>query len=263
MERESGAGPAAAEPRTRPRGGGGGQEAGHGGRGDQSEAFAKIHFMKQFVAALTSVPGNSMPNPDYEPLLADPSNPIRCDDCHDPATTGLDMNAMMRADPGSEAVEPYRRDPRFMIPLMQNWVARLNKLHADRLVKPVTCADCHAIDPSDFEKRLRVFPPLMVSFVNALREPPENKNPASGWKPLLKNPDAKTMHCAKCHGETGVKLEQNLSRFDLSRPDDYADNRAFMIQLMEAWVRRVNRDMKDDLVKAVTCIDCHETDPRK
>ena len=236
----------------------------HGGAGDRAQlSFAKVHFMKKFVKALTSTPTNMAPNPDYEPLLADPQNPIVCADCHDPGE--LDLERMMEQDPGYEKVERFRRAPMFMIALMEAWVDRLNQRHRDRLKKPVTCTDCHAIDPRDMGELFRVYPPLMVSFVNALKQPPRNKNPAPGWKPLLEDPATASMLCSACHGERGVQLERALDagRFDLSRPAKFADNKEFMIHLMEKWVERLNRDAKPLLTKAVVCVDCHDRDPRR
>lgn len=236
-------------------------DGGHSGARDAQAQMVKVHFMKKFVAALTGTPENMQPNPGYAPLLKDVSKPLRCASCH--TDTSLDMDKMKRADPGAAAADPYRRQPRFMIPLMEAWVGRLNKLHADRLTKPVTCTDCHAIDPRDGEKRLRVNAPLMVKFVKALKTKPENKNPATNWKPLLKDPKAKSMLCAVCHGNVGVAMERKLGELELERPAEFADNRDFMIHLMERWMKRLNRDAAFLLVKPVACIDCHETDPRR
>ncbi|MHC4548656.1 MAG: hypothetical protein ACYTEZ_07745 [Planctomycetota bacterium] len=236
--------------------------AGHGGdRAEQS--FAKVHFMKKFVKALTQEPDNMGPNPAYEPLLKDPAEPLVCADCHDPKV--LNLEAMLTQDPGHESVEPYRRSPRFMIPLMQNWVKRLNDRHAGRLRKEITCTDCHAFDPRNMAERVRIYPPLMVSFVKALKERPTNRNPARGWTPLLKAPDAANMLCAVCHGKTGQGLELAVKdgRLDLTRPDDFADNKRFMAHLMESWVERLNLRAKPLLVKTVVCLDCHDSDPRR
>ena len=38
---------------------------------------------------------------------------------------------------------------------------------------------------------------------------------------------------------------------------------AFMVTLMEHWVEKLNKQAKPLLTKAVTCIDCHDTDPRR
>ena len=234
-----------------------------GGADRVQRSFAKVHFMKKFVSALTSEPENMAPNPGYAPLLKDPEKPIACAACHDPAE--IDIERMAAQDPGPAKVERFRRSPRFMVPLMEAWVDRLNEQHGDRLKKPVTCTDCHAIDPRDMEERARVYPALMVAFVNALKQPPTNEDSAPGWKPLLKDPATMSMLCAECHGETGVMLEQALSAgsFDLARPEPYADNKEFMVHLMERWVTRLNRDVGPLLRKAVVCIDCHDRDPRR
>jgi hypothetical protein len=233
----------------------------HGGDGHET-SFAKVHFMRKFVAALTEAPQNLMPSPGYEPLLKKGAAMIRCTDCHtDPS---LDMEAMIANDPGDDAVQPFRMRRRgFMIPLMEKWVARLNKQHGDRLSKEVTCLDCHAQDPRDDAARNATLPPLMIRFVKALKEPPQNDNPAKAWKPLLKDATTASMLCATCHGQIGTSMEKNLASLDGPVPPEAKSNRAFMIRLMERWVRELNKRAKDQLVKAVACTDCHENDPRK
>jgi len=244
-----------------PHGGAMPSDSAHGG-GSQERAFAKVHFMREFVAALTELPKNLMPAVDYEPLLKEGAAEIRCADCH--TDKSLNMEGMIANDPGDEAVQPFRMQRHgFMIPLMEKWVARLNKLHADRLRKEVTCTDCHAIDPHEDEALNATIPPLMIRFVKALREPPENPNPAEGWKPLLKDPSTTSMFCGVCHGQVGLSMEKNIDALDGPEPPEVDENPQFMINLMERWVRELNKRMKDQLVKAVSCTDCHETDPRK
>jgi hypothetical protein len=241
-------------------GGGHGGDEGHGGEEGVEASFAKVHFMRKFVDALTEPPRNLMPKPDYAPLLKEGAEPIRCADCH--ADTTLNIEAMVANDPGDEAVERFRMMRRgFMIPLMEKWMARLNQRHAVRLRKEISCVDCHAIDPRDDEARFEVIPPLMVRFVKALRERPQNANPARSWRPLLKDPSGSSMLCSVCHASAGAAMERNIASFD--RPPPAGLDRQFMINLMERWVRELNVNMKDQLVKAVGCIDCHEIDPRK
>ena len=212
---------------------------------------AKAQFMREFVAALTAPPGNLMPAPGHAPLLREGAS-LRCADCH----PGKDYDAKLPGDElGEDALERFRMDREgFMVPLMEKWVARLNKRHADRLAKEVTCADCHAVDPRDDGARRATFAPLMAAFVKALTEPPGNSDPATTWRPLLKS--GESLSCAACHGR-----EMELAPAPPST-GPVAD-RAFMIRLMERWVRELNRRTKDKLVKAVGCIDCHEIDPRK
>ncbi|HEX5137030.1 MAG TPA: hypothetical protein VFY93_08670 [Planctomycetota bacterium] len=226
----------------------------HGSEGIE-KSIATIHFMREFVAALTDRPDNLLPNPGYEPLLKTGAAMIRCADCHtDPS---LNMEGMIASDPGDEAVEPFRMRRRgFMIPLMEKWVARLNKMHADRLRGEVTCLDCHAQDPRDDA----MMPPLMIRFVKALTAKPQNKNPAQGWKPLLK--ESAAVSCGTCHGQTGAAMEKNLASLDGPAPEA-AENHGFMVKLMERWVRELNKRAKDQLTKAVVCTDCHDVDPRK
>ena len=149
-----------------------------------------------------------------------------------------------------------------MIPLMEKWVDRLNKRNAANLRKAVTGTDCHLFDPRDDETRFSVLPPLMIRFVKALKERPTNQNPAANWKPLLKDPTTPAMLCSLCHVDTGKAMEQNLARFDRPPPKEFSQNKAFMANLMERWVHRLNREAKTYLVKAVVCLDCHDTDPR-
>jgi cytochrome c553 len=143
---------------------------------------------------------------------------------------------------------------------MENWVKRLNERHGDRLREPVTCRTCHAVDPRE---KNGVLPPLMASFVRALREKPANANPAKSWKPLLKDTESTSMLCSVCHGEIGTRMEQGLDFSRLQRPDAYADDKTFMVYLMEEWVAELNRKASDRLVKAVVCVDCHDADPRR
>jgi len=236
----------------------------HGGQGADraQQSFAKVHFMKKFVRALTEPPENMFPNSDYQPLLKEGGSPVACANCHDPKT--LNMEGMKKNDPGHEAVEPFRRQRRgFMIPLMQKWVDRLNKRNAKHLRKAVTCTDCHLFDPRDEQTRIAVLPPLMIRFVKALKERPANQNPAANWKPLLKDPATPAMLCSLCHVDIGKAMEQNLARFDKPPPKEYTQNKAFMVTLMERWVHRLNSEAKSYLVKAVVCLDCHDTDPRR
>ena len=225
------------------------------------QRVAKVHFMKKFVAALTTRPDNRFPAPAYEPLLKSGES-IACADCHDPDT--LDLDAMLKRDPGAAAVEPLRRKRRrFMIPLMEAWVERLNERHGAKLNRPVTCTDCHAWDPRSGEGK-RVLPALMANFVRALKEPPAIRDPASNWRPLLKDPETASMLCADCHGSSGEAMEGDLDRIvDPAAAARYAGDKRFMTHLMERWATRLNREMADQLVKAVVCIDCHDRDPRR
>jgi hypothetical protein len=203
------------------------------------------------------------PQTSYVPLLKEPARPIRCAECHD--SGGLDMEAMKRFDPGSEKVEKFRHSRRFMIPLMTKWVERLNARHAGRLIKPVVCTDCHLIDPRDDQTAVRVYPALMNSFLTALVEKPRNKQPASRWKPLLKDPKPGALTCAKCHGSTGEAMWQRVQsgEYNLVAPDEFRNNKEFMVHLMEEWVEELNHEAGDQLTKTVGCKDCHETDPRR
>jgi len=251
-----------AMPGTDPHGGAMPMDGAHGGGDGHDTTFAKVHFMRKFLAALTEQPQNLMPAADWKPLIKEGAAPLKCADCHDPSS--LNIEALIEADPGDEAVQPLRMRRRgFMIPLMEKWVARLNERHADRLTKEVTCADCHDQDPRDDEARNATIPPLMIKFVRALKEPPANENPAPGWKPLLKDPGTSSMLCATCHGQIGASMEKNLAALEGPPSAEAQENHQFMVNLMERWVRELNKRAKEQLVKAVVCTDCHEVDPRK
>lgn len=233
---------------------------GQGGEDRAMQSMAKVHFMKKFVAALVTKPENAHPSASWTPLVKDPASPIRCSDCHDP--NKIDVERMMSNDPGNDAVAPFRRKPMFMIPLMTKWVEKLNRLHAGRLRKEITCTDCHAIDPRE---KNEVYPYLMQRFVRALSDrPTTNKEPSSRWKPLLKEPAAGAVRCSTCHtGPTGPVMDKNFLQGDLPRPTKYVDDHALMVEIMDDWVETLNRTAGDSLTKVVECSDCHETDPRR
>ncbi|MGQ0613225.1 MAG: hypothetical protein ACT4PV_05750 [Planctomycetaceae bacterium] len=236
-------------------------------QGDRAaESAAKAHFMKKFVAALVSLPKNAKPNAAWSSPLLDPSNPISCQDCHDP--TRFNIEGMKQMDPGAEAVQSYRQNKRFMIMLMMNWVERLNREHGDRLETAVTCTTCHADDPSggmaERQQRAQDYSYFMTTFLRALEEKPAtNRGPAARWQPLLKEPG--TVRCSSCHkDEFGAAMDKNvLGARDLPRPPRLADDKVFMVDLMEKWVEKLNREARDQLTKVVVCQDCHENDPRR
>ncbi len=247
---------------------GGGAQDPHGGGAPQDRAAAsqaKAHFMKKFVAALSAMPQNRGPNPQWRSQLREGADPIECADCHDP--TKYNVEGMKASDPGSQAVEPFRKDPAFMIPLMRAWVKRLNARHSDRLVAPVTCTTCHEenpetkhLPPEQRQARAMAYAYFMKSFVEALSSAPTtNREPASGWKPLLKDPAGAPVKCSLCHT---ANMDGLLAQ-ELERPERLAREREWVAELMEQWVEKLNRLGGDRLTKVVTCLDCHERDPRR
>ncbi len=96
----------------------------------------------------------------------------------------------------------------------------------------------------------------------ALKRTPTNKEPAKSWRPLLK-PGEKSMLCAYCHGEVGARMEEFLPKLDLTRPAKYADDRDFMVNIMERWMKEANVELTDVLVKPLACLSCHDQDPRR
>lgn len=258
------------------------REAGGGGRGPEPRAarspsaervepeIAKVHFMKKFVAALRAPPRNAKPNPRWSSPLADPAAPVECRHCHD--ATQFDFDAMQASlDPGHEAVEPYRRDRTFMVPLMERWVERLNERAAERLRGVVTCATCHAEDPrgeAEAVRREAVYAYFMRSFLRALEERPTGmREPAERWRILVKEPGTAAVRCSTCHADaSGRELDARYLGAAGSRPprpEAFAADRAFMTELMERWVEKLNREASAALAKVVICQDCHEHDPRR
>jgi len=231
-------------------------EAGHGSEGGTDASIARIHFMKKFVAALTSKPQNAHPNPAWKSPMKAGAAPIQCTDCH--KSPDLDFNRMREMDPGAEAVNRFRHAPQFMIALMEKWTAKLNREMGDRLTGPVDCTTCHAVDPHD---KFQVYPAFMTRFVRALYEKPQNKEPASRWAPLVKDPASTPVKCSTCH--EGLTAMDRMMGQDLPRPEKYATNHAFMEELMTMWVEELNSKLGPLLTKVVVCGDCHETDPRK
>jgi hypothetical protein len=257
------------------------REPGGGGRGPAPHALparpaegaeaeiAKVHFMKKFVAALRSPPENAKPNPRWTSPLADSGDPIECRHCHD--ATQFDFDAMQaNLDPGREAVEPYRRDRSFMVPLMERWVERLNERNAERLRGVVTCTTCHAEDPrgaAEAVRREEVYAYFMRSFLRALEERPGSmREPAERWRVLVKEPGSAAVRCSTCHADaSGLGLDARYLGAAAARPprpEAFAADRAFMTKLMERWVEKLNHEAASALVKVVVCRDCHERDPR-
>jgi cytochrome c553 len=71
------------------------------------------------------------------------------------------------------------------------------------------------------------------------------------------------MLCSVCHGEIGGTMEKNLAQLTGKRMEKYAQDKDFMVLLMEHWVSKLNRKARHLLTKAVACVDCHEVDPRR
>ena len=66
-----------------------------------------------------------------------------------------------------------------------------------------------------------------------------------------------------CHGDSGVRMERAIKEGTLALDGERdALDRSEMVKLMERWMRQLNRHGRMRLVKAVRCVDCHETDPR-
>ena len=103
----------------------------------------------------------------------------------------------------------------------------------------------------------------MHAFASALVEPPKNPEPAARWRPLLKDSVAPERMCSLCHDAQGERM--GVAIRDGALPLDVAArelDREEMVELMEAWMRQLNRTGGHLLVKSVVCIDCHQADPR-
>lgn len=100
--------------------------------------------------------------------------------------------------------------------------------------------------------------PRMHAFVSALSERPQNAEPATQWSPLVTEP----VNCSTCH-ENGARMEADIAGGELtvgaSQPLEHEE----MVKLMEKWVRQLNRKADHLLRKAVVCLDCHDSDPRR
>jgi len=114
----------------------------------------------------------------------------------------------------------------------------------------------------------------MHAFSQALVKPPENSDPAPGWKPLLHDGSPDELLCSVCHGESGVAMQQAIADGSLKLDTPNLDvqgrtavspdwGQSEMVELMERWTRQLNRHARARLVKAVRCVDCHASDPRE
>ncbi len=114
-------------------------------------------------------------------------------------------------------------------------------------------------------ERAEAYAYLMTTFLRALREAPlTNKEPARDWTPLLRDPGLRQPLCSTCHSEPHIRALNRLAEAPaLPRPGILVDDRAFMVDLMQQWVSRLNRKAGKYLANAVSCIDCHERDPRR
>jgi len=100
---------------------------------------------------------------------------------------------------------------------------------------------------------------VMHAFVRALSERPENGDPSPRWTPLTTAP----VRCATCHGDSGADMEADIASGELDVSAGERPTHDDMVRLMERWVRRLNRDARHSLRKAVVCLDCHASDPRR
>ncbi|MEE8105063.1 MAG: hypothetical protein V3T86_05970 [Planctomycetota bacterium] len=103
---------------------------------------------------------------------------------------------------------------------------------------------------------------LMGRFVAALSEKPTSAEPSPRWAPLLAK-GAETIGCADCHPPPADAKAMAGWNDGVNAAEPFRSDKDFMIDLMEAWVSKLNDDMGDRLRKAVVCRDCHQRDPRR
>ena len=114
-------------------------------------------------------------------------------------------------------------------------------------------------------ERAEAYAYLMTTFLRALREAPlTNKEPARDWTPLLRDPGLRLPLCSTCHTEPNIRALDRLADAPaLPRPAFLVDDHDFMVDLMQRWVSKLNRNAGKYLASAVSCVDCHERDPRR
>jgi len=103
---------------------------------------------------------------------------------------------------------------------------------------------------------------LMAKFVAALSESPATGEPSPRWAPLL-SAASDTIRCVDCHAPPADASAMSGWNQGVDAAEPFRSDKDFMIDLMEAWVSRLNDDMGDRLRKAVVCRDCHARDPRR
>ena len=130
-------------------------------------------------------------------------------------------------------------------------------------------AALHADGEASWSLEERAMAARMDAFSRALVNPPENSDPAPEWRPLLRDGDAKELVCSVCHGDSGVAMQRAINDGSLNLDIPPGEGGAHdwghseMVELMERWTHQLNRHARERLVKAVRCVDCHASDPRR
>lgn len=122
----------------------------------------------------------------------------------------------------------------------------------------LTAAALYARRWAQWSEAERSMAPRMHAFVSALSERPGNADPAKQWTPLLTEP----VRCATCH-DNGARMEADIADGELAVESSQPLEHEKMVKLMEKWVRQLNRKADHLLRKAVVCLDCHDSDPRR
>jgi hypothetical protein len=104
---------------------------------------------------------------------------------------------------------------------------------------------------------------FMQHFVAALTSTPTNNNPNPKWSSPLKDAQGAKISCGDCHTKadmSGLPPQPSSPAIEKMHAD-----KAFMVDLMEKWVAKLNNPefgAKAKLKAEVTCTTCHATDPR-
>ena len=122
----------------------------------------------------------------------------------------------------------------------------------------LTAAALYARRWAQWSEAERSMAPRMHAFVRALSERPQNADPAKQWSPLLTEP----VSCSTCHAN-GARMEADIAGGELAVESSQPLEHEKMVKLMEKWVRQLNRKADHLLRKAVVCLDCHDSDPRR
>ena len=111
----------------------------------RQRAFVFAYFMTRFVSALQEKPASMKePASRWKSLLKE-GGVVRCSNCHtDP---NIKMDQFMQLKDRLERPLQYAESREFMTNLMEEWVAKLNRVAGDQLNKTVVCKDCHERDP--------------------------------------------------------------------------------------------------------------------
>lgn len=105
---------------------------------------------------------------------------------------------------------------------------------------------------------------FMHTWVESLYSKPANQNPNPGWISPLKDAEGGRVQCTDCHTSGQVDFTR-IPKVRHPMVPEFEKDRKFMVDLMTRWVARLNSEeflAKAKLKQEVTCVTCHETQPR-